>query len=55
MGVNIPKEAIEFHKLSQGKRVSTDKLTGLTVEFNVEAENPLWVEIPANDAVVLAL
>ena len=55
IGVKVPEEAISYHKLEEKTYASVDVLTDKQVDVDLSSVLPVFVEVPANGAVVLSL
>lgn len=52
-GVVIPSHAFDFLKIREGMQSAIDLLTGETMTFELRRDAPVYVNLPANGAVVL--
>lgn len=55
IGVRIPQHAFDYLKLRPGIRSATDLLTGNIQTLELKADAPTFVDVPANNAVVLQI
>ncbi|KAK8865213.1 Alpha amylase, catalytic domain protein [Tritrichomonas musculus] len=53
--VNIPKAAIEYMNIATGKYKATDLLSNYSVEFEIQNDAPVHVDIPSYKAIALKL